>query len=160
MRPSELVVLPSFWRVAAMKTRGVTLFTWSLWIASSNHRPDKFCRLGILAGKHRPGFWSAMMIVAWQFLASARIQCGVIDGLQPDNSGDPQNVMGIRTARNICGRSVKAKEDLSVGICPGNVPNQLAGNITGIEIGENQDVRISSDFAVGKLAGGDFRNQG
>jgi predicted aspartyl protease len=26
MRPSETVVLPSFWRVAAMKTRGVEVF--------------------------------------------------------------------------------------------------------------------------------------
>jgi hypothetical protein len=26
MRPSDAVVLPSFWRVAAMKTRGVEVF--------------------------------------------------------------------------------------------------------------------------------------
>jgi hypothetical protein len=26
MRPSDAVVLPSFWRVAAMKTRGVVVF--------------------------------------------------------------------------------------------------------------------------------------
>jgi hypothetical protein len=29
MRPSDAVVLPSFWRVAAMKTRGVVVFIYS-----------------------------------------------------------------------------------------------------------------------------------
>src|SRR5689334_11762002 len=144
--PSEVVVLPSFCRVAAMNTRGVVVFFSGT--AGS-------CGEDTQGG----GLTGAIASFTGQLLARARVKLPVLNRLDADDGGDAEDVVRIGTARNIRRGAVEAEEDLAVGVGPGDVLDQFAGDVAGVEVREDQHVGVTGHFARRKLAFRDFRNQ-
>ena len=62
-------------------------------------------------------------------------------------------------AGNIGGGAVEAEQNVPVGVGAANQPHQLAGDVAGVEVGEDQDVGVAAQLAAGQLSGGDFGNQ-
>src|SRR5438477_9103842 len=98
-----------------MKTRGVFVF-FSGTGDSSGARAQE-------ASRHRAPSFSG------QLLARARVEFAVFDGLNANDGGDAEDVMGVGTARHIRRRAVEAEKNLAVRIGAGNVLNQFAGDV-------------------------------
>ena len=108
-KPSETVVLPSFWRVAAINTRGVSVFI-------------------------------LVRALSRSFLHVVGIEFRVGDRLHADDGGDAENVVRVGAAGDIGGGPVQAEQDLAVGVGPGDMLDQFAGDVAGVQIGEDEDV--------------------
>ena len=67
--------------------------------------------------------------------------------------------MRIRAARNIRRRPVQAEQNLAIGIGAGDVLNEFAGDVAGVQIWKNQDRRMTGNLAFRQFARGDFRDQ-
>ena len=89
MRPSDVVVLPSFWRVAAMKTRGVVEFT--------SIQNSKFKMPGRNATSSFCIFHFALLL-SRQFRVRAGIKFLVIGRLHGDDRRHAENVVRARPA--------------------------------------------------------------
>src|SRR4051794_30959893 len=90
-RPSEVVVLPSFCRVAAIKTRGVSLFT------------------------EATGSIRGISLFSRQALAGFGVKLGVGNRLDTHNCRHAQNVMCGRSSGHIGSRAIQAKQNLTIG---------------------------------------------
>ena len=88
--------MPSFWRVAAINTRGVVVF-----LSGTENSSEALTQRKAWAGM--------VASFAGQFVARARIKLAVFHGLDADDGGDAEDVVGIGTARNIGGRTVEAE---------------------------------------------------
>src|SRR5436190_21638733 len=125
--PSEVVVLPSFWRVAAMKIRGVSQFIRGTQGAAlfTGKFLKLFCVKNLIRGR-----------------------------LNTNDCGDPENIMGGRTARDVSRRPIQAQQDLAVSIRARNVLNQFAANVSRIKVRKNKHVGTSANFAIGQFSRG------
>lgn len=83
--------------------------------------------------------------------SGVRIQQAILDGLQADDGGDAKDVVRVRPARNLRRRHVQAEENLAVGIGTGDVLDKLAGDVAGVQVGEDKDVRATGDGVFRKL---------
>ena len=70
-------------------------------------------------------------------MARARIEVVIIDGLDANDRSDAENVVSIGAAGNVGGGTIKAEQDLAVGIGASNVADEFAGDIAGVEIWKN-----------------------
>src|SRR5206468_3665992 len=82
------------------------------------------------------------------------------DGLDADDCGYAEDVVGVGAAGDIRRRSIQPEEDLTVGVGAGNVLQQFAGDIPGIEFWKNEDGGVARHFALGRFSMGDVRYQG
>src|SRR6185437_5793811 len=105
------------------------------------------------------GLTDAITSFTGQLLARARIQLPVLNGLDADDGGDAEDVVRIGTARNIRRGAIEAEEDLAVGVGAGDVLDQFAGDVAGVEVREDQHVGVTGNLARRNLAFRDFRNQ-
>ncbi len=80
----------------------------------------------------------------------------VVEGLGADDGGDAEDIVGAGAPGHVGGGAVEAEEDLAVGIGAGDVLDELAADVGGVEVGENKDIGAAGDFAFGEFAAGDF----
>ena len=83
----------------------------------------------------------------------------VIGGLHPDDRRDTQNIMRARAAGDIGGGPVQAEQNLAVRIRAADETDEFAGDIAGVQIGKNQDVRAAGHLAVPQFSFRDFRGE-
>src|SRR5581483_11804706 len=98
-------------------------------------------------------------LFARQMIAGARIEQAVFDCLQPDDRRHAEDVVRGRTAGNVRGRAVEAEQNLPVGIGAGDVLDQFAGDVAGVQVGENEHRRAAGDLAIGQFARGDLGDE-
>ena len=51
------------------------------------------------------------------------------------------------------------EQDLSIGVCLGDVPDQFARDVARVEVGENQHVRVAGHLGIVRLARGDLGHE-
>jgi hypothetical protein len=66
---------------------------------------------------------------AWQVFTGTGVELLVFDGLEADDGGDAEDVVGIGTTGDIGGGAVQAEEDLAVGVGAGDVLDELGGDV-------------------------------
>jgi len=94
-----------------------------------------------------------------QVLAGSRVELLIVDALQAHDGGHTQDVVRTAAARQVGGRPVQPQQYLAVGVGPGHMLDELAGDISRVEVGEDEDVGFSGHLAVGQLAQGDLRDE-
>src|SRR5262249_18125645 len=87
-----------------------------------------------------------------QFCPGTRVKHVIIHGLHANDGCDAQHVVSVGAARDISRRPVQAQQDLAVGIGAGDVADQAAGNVAGVEVGEDQYIGGARDFALSLFA--------
>src|SRR5881296_1936275 len=111
-RPREAVVLPSFWRVAAMKTRGVTVFMGRQ--KAEGRRQKAEGRIPGALPSRLSFLLSSFLLLpsqlssfAGQTQGSVRVKLLVSDGLHANDGGDAEDVVGGGAARHVGGGAVE-----------------------------------------------------
>src|ERR1019366_4414177 len=94
-----------------------------------------------------------------QLFPRTRIEFGVVDGLDANNGGDAEDVVGVGAAREVGGGAVQAKQDVAVGVGVGEMTHHFAGDVAGVEVGEDEDVGVAAQLAVGQFAGGNLGDE-
>jgi hypothetical protein len=71
-----------------------------------------------------------LFLLPGQSFSGTGIKELVIDCLDADDCGNPKDVVRVRAAGDVSGWAIQSKQNLAVSICPGDMANELARDIT------------------------------